>query len=280
MINILTIHWKSDQWIDIQLKYLNLYINEPSRVYAFLNFLPRDHSDKFFYASTEPITDHAEKLNLLADKVCSSPDSQNEDILIFLDGDAFPIQVLMPFVYEKLEHYPLIAVQRKENHGDIQPHPLFCATTIQFWRKIQGDWHKGYEWINNKGDSITDVGGNLLKILLDNQVDWYPLLRSNLKNYHPIFFGIYDKIIYHHGGGFRRKWTRMDGPNAYSRFNRIFTRIGTLIPKNRLTAPLIAQMDFLNRAKKKIVRANNAQSQEIYEKILVDPNFFREFLEN
>ena len=67
MIHILTVHWHTDKWIDIQLAYFNKNINSPFKVYAFLNFLPRDHSNKFFYSSTENIELHEIKLNLLAD---------------------------------------------------------------------------------------------------------------------------------------------------------------------------------------------------------------------
>ena len=61
----------------------------------------------------------------------------------------------------------LLAVKRLENNGDIQPHSLFCATTVGFWRQINGDWNYGYEWLNNQNRHVTDVGGNLLKILND-----------------------------------------------------------------------------------------------------------------
>jgi len=40
--------------------------------------------------------------------------------------------------------------------------------------------------------------------------DWYPLLRSNGRNLHPIWFGIYGDIIYHHGAGFRAPVSRYD----------------------------------------------------------------------
>jgi hypothetical protein len=137
MIHILTVHWKDDKWINIQKKYLTMHINEPFRIYAFLNYLSEDRSSDFFYALTEPITSHPMKLNLLAEIARLQSDNKN-NILIFIDGDAFPIKELMPFVHKKLEQYPLIAVQRKENNGDIQPHPLFCATTIDFWKQIKG----------------------------------------------------------------------------------------------------------------------------------------------
>ncbi len=57
---------------------------------------------------------------------------------------------------------------------------------------------------------MTDVGGNLLKILNDGGYQWYPLLRSNTTNLHPLWFGIYADIVYHHGAGFRDPECRID----------------------------------------------------------------------
>ncbi|MCW8869335.1 MAG: hypothetical protein OQK49_01415, partial [Proteobacteria bacterium] len=88
MIHVLTIHWKSDQWIDIQLKYLKHFISEPFRVYAFLNHVPqtKKHMKKYYYCSNENIKQHAIKLNILADIACFAADDE-EDYLMFLDGD-------------------------------------------------------------------------------------------------------------------------------------------------------------------------------------------------
>ena len=59
----------------------------------------------------------------------------DEDILLFIDGDAFPISDVATYAEEKLKQFPLIAVQRSENDGDPQPHPCFCITTVGFWKK-------------------------------------------------------------------------------------------------------------------------------------------------
>ena len=89
MIHILTVHWQEDAWVDIQLAYLHRFIRKPFKVYAFLNNLPRDHREKYFYSSTEPIKEHAVKLNILTD-IASFNMEGADDLLIFIDGDAFP----------------------------------------------------------------------------------------------------------------------------------------------------------------------------------------------
>ena len=275
MVHIITVHWESDKWIDIQLKYLQLHTEEQFRVYAFLNHLPADHSGKFYYSSKEPIKDHSVKLNILANVVGSRAES-DDDLLIFLDGDAFPVRRYLPFIREKTLSHKLVAVQRLENNGDVQPHPSFCATTTGFWKEIKGDWQRGYTWRNSKGRTVTDVGGNLLKILEDNAVDWYPLLRSNTRNYHPVFFGMYGGLVYHHGSGFRVGTSRAARRAARDHDEKLFSRLLDSLPGRSIFSPLIDRLHPGERYRRKMLAKNSSKSLEMWEKIRQDTDFFRE----
>lgn len=207
MIHVVTVHWEDPRWIPIQRRFLDRYMEEPYRLWAFLGKLPENAAaDRaaFHYANTLPIRPHSWKLNLLGDMACAESHERPSDILVFIDGDAFPLAPLAPFIRAQLERAPLIAVQRQENVGDRQPHPSFCATTVGFWRAIGGDWQKGATWADSRGNQVTDVGGNLLRALEEGGHSWTPLLRSNARDLHPLLFGIYADLIYHHGGGFRR----------------------------------------------------------------------------
>lgn len=206
---VATVHWRDDRWVDIQLDYLKRNLGVPFRICAFLNELPRDHRHKYYYASSEPIGAHATKLNLLAD-LAARDSKDHDDWLLFLDGDAFPIRDVAAYAREKFARFPLMAIQRLENAGDVQPHPSFCLTTIKFWRAISGDWSKGFRWRNASGAFVTDVGGNLLNILDNRSIQWHRMLRSNALNIHPVLFGVYDGIVYHHGAGFREPISRYD----------------------------------------------------------------------
>lgn len=208
MLHIATVHWFHDLWVDIQLDYLQRNVSMPFRVYAFLNGASENHRDKYFYSNVEPIESHPIKLNLLAEII--GYHSISDDLIMFIDGDAFPIGDICGFAVDKLREYPLIAVQRLENEGDIQPHPCFCMTTVGFWNEIGGDWKEGFQWKNAAGYEFSDVGGNLLKVLQDGNINWYPMLRSNKVNSHPLLFGIYDNMVYHHGSGFRSPMSRLD----------------------------------------------------------------------
>ncbi len=215
MINIVTVHWRSPRWIDPQLSYLASTIDTPYRVFASLNGIA-DHrlSDRFHFAA-DLEGSHAEKLNALAAVVLAEADP--DDRLVFLDGDAFPVRPIGRWMDDVLDSYPLAAVRRDENLGDVQPHPCFTFTTCRFWADLGGDWREGGTWTSASGQETTDVGGTLLHQLRDGGHDWLPILRTNRHNPEPLCFGVYGHRVYHHGAGFRppvtpRGGERLDGP--------------------------------------------------------------------
>jgi hypothetical protein len=214
VINVATVHWQTPRWIDAQLHYLSRSLEEPYRVFAALNGIDDPAVWKRFYFAADLEGGHASKLNQLAALIAQESDPA--DILIFLDGDAFPVRPLGGWLEETVRKYRLTAIRRDENLGDCQPHPSFCATTVGFWQDIEGDWLAGGTWINTAGREVADVGGNLLYALRRREVDWYPLLRTNTHNPHPVWFGVYDHRIYHHGAGFQStRVERVDWAGRY-----------------------------------------------------------------
>jgi hypothetical protein len=208
MINVVTVHWQTPKWIDVQLGYLARNIDAPFRVFASVNGIDDALSDPRFHFAADLAGSHAEKLNELAGIVVER--SEPTDVLMFVDGDAFPVRPLVPWVTQVLADHPLAAVRRDENLGDPQPHPCFCVTTSAFWGDIGGDWRAGRPWVNDVGTSVADVGGALFDQLRARQTAWLPLLRTNTSNPHPLLFGVYGHRVYHHGAGFRSIPTRVD----------------------------------------------------------------------
>jgi hypothetical protein len=270
MIHIVTVHWKDDRWVDIQLKYFERFINAPYKVYAFLHELPQEHRSKYFYTSTEKIKSHPTKLNLLADMAFLHSDNE-DDWLIFVDGDAFPIADIVSFANQKLKEYPLLAVQRLENCGDIQPHPCFCITTVKFWKEIKGDWNSGYEWQDALGRQVTDVGGNLLGTLEKKKIKWLPLIRSNVQNLHQLWFGVYGNLVYHHGAGFRKPISRTDIQQLSDNGNPILNTLISLAGSTGLGR-------FLTRmSRRKEIESNTVLGEKVYQSILNDVSFYQVF---
>jgi hypothetical protein len=262
MIHVLTVHWQSAQWIDIQLGYLQRHLHRPVRLYACLSGVPGDHAGKFDYVSTDRIKSHGVKLNRLAAVACARAEGA-EDVLVFLDGDAFPIGDLGAYLDRRLDTHPLVAVQRLENLGDCQPHPCFAATTVGLWQRIRGDWTEGFSWNTSDGHRKTDVGGNLLRILRDQGVDWLPMRRSNGSNPHPLLFAIYDNIVYHHGAGFR------SGVSSVDR-----ARFGLRDVRPWILAHPWFAFHPLQKRYKQLQADNTRLKQEMFEAICADDTFY------
>lgn len=264
MIHIATVHHLTDKWIDIQLKYIEKNIKSPHRIYAFLNGIKKDYSQKFYFSSTENIIEHAEKLNILAQKICET--AKDSDLIMFIDGDAFPIQEMDAFLEEKLNEFPMLAIRRKIDFGVIFPHPSFCVMPVGLWRKIKGDWRKGYICVNSKTNKkFTDVGANLYKLVLENNINWYPMDRNNKHNIHPRWFGVYDGIVYHHGAGFGVQMQNTDLRNIQESFNSIEKILSKIIFVRRF---------FYRNIIKKHTRIGNV----VFNSILKDDDFYKQFI--
>jgi hypothetical protein len=200
VLYIATAHFRSPRWIEIQAAYLREHISVPFRTWSSLEGI-----DPAYAASFDRILEqrgpHAGKLNHLAMEIAEEAD--DDDLLMFLDGDAFPIADPMPLIDESLGRAPLLAVRRAENLDEPQPHPCFCVTTVGTWRRLPGDWSAGPAWAGPRGLLRSDVGGNLLRRLELTQTPWIDVLRTNRTNLDPVYLAIYGNVVYHHGAGFR-----------------------------------------------------------------------------
>lgn len=288
MIHVATVHFRDERWVEPQLRYLERFADEEVRVYAFLNGSgPRRHAERFFYSSSEPIRAHAYKLNLLADVIRFAAPDPN-DILLFLDGDAFPLAPLAATLRPRLADRPLIAVRRDENNGSPFPHPCFAATTVGFWHEIGGTWHSGdkQHWTDPAGRKLTDVGANLLTILQENQVRWHPLLRSNTRERHPLHYAVYGDerepaIAYHHGAGFGArpgralKWQA--GHTEARRSAR--ARVLDALPRTKLTRKLRRRYHPVHRLNRELTAEVERMDAEVFAELNSDPEFWREFVD-
>jgi hypothetical protein len=239
-INVLSVHWHTAAWLEIQSQALRDHMSGPWSL--LLASTEPDTRGVSRYCEDLPGT-HAEKLNVLAEQ--ASADARDEDILMFIDGDAFPVRPLREWIECLLHAAPLAAVVRAENLGDPQPHPCFCVTTVGFWRELAGDWRSGPKWTNSVGRQVTDVGARLLEALRVSGSEWTPIMRANARDWHPVFYALYGErgMIYHHGAGFREPVTRVDvfDPRDGD------TRAGDISPERRselsaANAPLSARV--------------------------------------
>jgi hypothetical protein len=215
VIHIGTSHYRDDRWIELQLRYLERHTQEPYRVYASLDGIDARHYARFDYAA-----DHGRvapeleegwrpepKLKLLVEEM--TREATPDDLLVFMHGDAFPIADWVGPARKMVAESQLAAVRRDENLEPI-PHWSFCVTTAGFWTDIGGDWSRGASYERPNGDHATDTGAKLWKVLERRGIAWHPILRSNKRNLHPLWFAIYGDIVYHHGAGFHTPISRLD----------------------------------------------------------------------
>jgi hypothetical protein len=200
MLHVATVHHDTARWIEIQTRYMREHLRVPYTTWASLERIDPAYAAHFDRVIAQKGS-HAGKLNHLALEI--SYEAEDEDLLMFLDGDSFPIADPMPLIEDGLSRAALIAVRREDNLGDRQPHPCFCVTTVRTWRALPGDWSQGYEWVNGEGRAVSDTGANLLRALQLSGTPWVEVLRSNRRNLDPLFFAVYGDTIYHHGAGLR-----------------------------------------------------------------------------
>ena len=205
MLHILTIHFK-DRWVDIQRKNLKKYINEPYKIYTRLGENFEQHKGKFDGA-IEGQGHWTASMKLLLNFI--KENAQPEDKVLLLDSDAFPIAPITDFLDTKLKTYPFIACQEPQHEWDTTykiPHPMFMLFKAK--HILQEDL--GYYLSNIIQDKNNNWWGGVIKWMEKNNYDYYPITRSNKINLHPLYFGVYENLIYHHWAGSRTMITRQD----------------------------------------------------------------------
>lgn len=261
--HVITVHFESDRWMVPQLRGLDAFMPESTRRYGVLNDIPECWRSSFdWWADLDG--DHGAKLNQVADMIAA--DAPADDLLVFIDGDAFPVA---PITTDVLAGNQLAAVRRDECLGDPIAHPCFCMTTVGLWRDLGGDWSCGPTWVNDAGAVTTDVGATLWRQLEDAAVPWTPLLRSAEAGTHPLYFAVYGDVAYHHGAGFRR---------GISRVYRL------PLPRTIPTwVPVAARAEYAvryrldKRRRRSLQRALDVDEATMYQRIVDDPAFVRRF---
>ncbi|HEX3174200.1 MAG TPA: hypothetical protein VHQ43_08285 [Solirubrobacterales bacterium] len=248
MLHIATVHFRAPRWIPVQQRELRRHIEADHQVWATLVGIDPSYGRYFDrlvdHGGDRPKDvpcgiDHAGRLNLLAAEICR--EAEDDDLLMFLDSDAFPIADPAPLIAEGLATAPLLAIKRPENCDDPHPHPCFCVTTVRTWRSLPGDWSEGHQWVGPRDEPITDVGANLLHRLEQTGTPWTPVLRSNRRNPHPLMFGVYGDAIYHHGAGSRFPLARVDVAHMDTNLPQNRDELFAIMERNRRSSDAFFQ---------------------------------------
>ena len=282
MIHIATVHFDTAKWVEIQYRHIKKNFNDFQLYGAFSKNIDKAVAEHYFFAHFSEIVEHWLKLNFLADVICHNADNR-DDIICFIDSDAFPICEIDSYIEDKLSKYQLISIRRFEDAGALHAHPSFCAMRIQTWLDIGGDWSRGPTgtFHPHTGNPTVDVGGVLKNIIEAKGVKWYPLQRTNNNAYDHLMFGIYDSVIYHHWNG-SHNIHDVDSLERIQLHKRCLSRV--LDEFQRICLPfstdLVNLNEFLRRKYHPAVRRrielkeNNTKiNDQIYEMILEDEEF-------
>ena len=277
MFHVVTVHWDSDAWIEPQLDHVakhlpttRVFIVAPRSVGGTLRRILLRRRSRWFASRQARCIGR-----IVADQ------ADDDDYLVFLDGDAFPIAPIDPDV---LQGASLAAVRRDEDLGECYPHPCFCITTVGFWEEIGGTWQPGPVVPNSLGQPITDVGCTLLRILEDREESWRPLLRSNTVDLHPLWFGLYAGLVYHHGAGFRSRLEHVDAPGHKTINPRVAARSARSpqwLPLAHRAERAVRYRAAARRGRKLVgagefTAAADQLSDEVFGSILEHPDTFHE----
>jgi len=277
VLHILTLHL-GDKWIDIQKKQIERFISEPYKVYARLGdgVYPKENwkykynnqkakvENSKYNDGTISYDKHKHKfdgaisgaqhwtysMGKLLDYVLENHEVKPTDKIMLIDSDAFPIAPISDFLDEKLKEYPFVSAQEPMHEWDrnplyLIPHPMFMLfeakhiiedNLTDYLRDVVKD--KNNNWWGGTTDWLTERG-----------YDYYPLTRSNKIDLHPLYYAIYDEVIYHHWAGSRNMITRPD---------RI--RVGQI-------GPDIIPTEAQKKAVEDIAKENHEVSNQVFERI-------------
>jgi len=223
MIHIITNHHKTIKWLDLQSKYLKENTVHNYKVYCGISEMPKELNldelcagntalKEYNFDSLESVkNNHAYKMNYLSGLIDVAEEKEN-DLLVFLDPDAFPVhRGWDDFITKCLKEYPAVAISREENIEPLltddqkpYPHASFFATTLGFWK------NNNLSWDLDPAQGASCAGVLLKKWFDESGHKWARLLRTNCFNLHPLNYGIYGDLIYHHGSGNRPIYDSVD----------------------------------------------------------------------
>ena len=259
MVHFFSLHFKDDKWADIQLNSIKKHIKVPYKTYAVYSHMSKDVYDKrrtqydYFLDKEEGIhvhkngkyhlTDgHRHILPLIKENI------KPGDIFLRLDSDAFLINDIDENFINLVNEKEFIAVHEPQHEWDLDyktPHPSLWAFPTDF---LNTDLSNAMSTLQEDGHS--NWWGGVVNWLQKNNIEWHSLERSNKVNLHPLYYAIYDDIVYHHWAGSRNMITRPDRKRSNSTGENL----------------------------DEITRENHEMSKQVFQQLQVQPDEFINYL--
>ncbi len=189
-------HPRSETWYGLQMKYLRrttknythmVYLNGEQNIYRESEVLAVDGSPvpEGEYAGQHS---HVRGLRALIKYFRQHPEYH---AFLALDSDCFPFRRWQEKLHRAMGDFGVAAPARYENL-DLFAHPCFFYATRQAAESLDFGI---FPHTNLVGYSFSDTSANVDR--------FFPLVRSNRVNHHPILCGVYWNCVYHHAAGSR-----------------------------------------------------------------------------
>ncbi len=258
-VRIVSVHTGDTDWVGQQGAQVSRNVDLPFSLYTSVNDGLEEETSKSWHAATgrEPVYVVSNSSVMAAERVAYSrsiltaPDSINhgvqlhhlakrachelahkDDVLLFLDADAWPLsnlrEEILPILDDENNGVDLVAVRRSVEGMALWPHPSFAATTCGVWHKYNLSWSlpphgkvpiaykellEGRIWKASEGllchsKPNLDTGAPLWSVFNDTSHNWVALERINRLDLDPLFYGVYGRetgkpLVYHQGAGSR-----------------------------------------------------------------------------
>jgi hypothetical protein len=185
---------RNAEWLRLQLKFLKATTDDFVHAVFLNNVTAQLFKESIVIGSGNH--DHPYGLNQLVG-YARSMDYEN---LLLLDSDCFPI--------EQDWHNKLIAgMDKKHVAAPVRPENLdsFAHPCAYFIKR------EAFNKVRFQKGRIKNILGEEFEDCHSNINDFFPLLRTNAINLHPIMYAVYWNLFYHHGAGSRAKTFRSIG---------------------------------------------------------------------
>tara|TARA_B100000795_G_scaffold19004_1_gene12610 strand:- start:1135 stop:4881 length:3747 start_codon:yes stop_codon:yes gene_type:complete len=267
-VRVVSVHVGNSDWVSKQGEMVQRYIDIPFSLYTSTDgFLQNETVHKWIAATgnapaymvtredlraaettliercilnADASCDHGVQLHHLAKRACDA-DAPEDDLLVFLDSDAWPLASLKENVVPLLDAedgIDLVAVRRSVEGMALWPHPSFAVTTCGAWTKNKHSFSQppdgeDPEVVNERltyaifnesrgllchDHFMLDTGAPLWRHFNDSSKNWVALDRMNKLDIDPLFYGVYGldgvPMAYHQGAGSRHTATSKVVPVA------------------------------------------------------------------
>ena len=267
-VRVVSVHVGNSDWVSKQGEMVARYIDLPYSLYTSTDdFLQNETVHKWIVATgnapaymvtrgdlrgnettlvercilnADPSCDHGVQLHHLAKRACDA-EAPEDDLLVFLDSDAWPLSSLSENVVPLLDAengIDLVAVRRSVEGMALWPHPSFAVTTCGAWNRnnhsfsqppddedpdqvverLEFDIFNASRGLLCHDHFKLDTGAPLWRHFNDTSNNWVALDRMNKLDIDPLFYGVYGingvPMAYHQGAGSRHTATSKVVPVA------------------------------------------------------------------